>query len=78
MEYLAVGSILAVHLSRRMPQCDFTYHSDASRAIVEMLRKRELDIGLVATPQDRPEGLSCHERRHRARRDRPENSDHRL
>lgn len=51
---------LAVHLSRRMPQCDFTYHSDASRAIVEMLRKRELDIGLVATPQDRPEGLSCH------------------
>jgi DNA-binding transcriptional LysR family regulator len=39
---------LAVYLSKIMPQCDFSYHTDWSHAIVRMLRNRELDLGVVA------------------------------
>ncbi len=56
--YLRVGLIedfdsdmapaLAVHLARQMPQCDFSYLTDSSHLIIAMLRKKELDLGVVA------------------------------
>lgn len=56
--YLRVGLIedfdndiaprLAVYLARQMPQCDFSYLTDSSHLIIAMLRKKELDLGLVA------------------------------
>ncbi|MDO6592132.1 LysR family transcriptional regulator [Loktanella sp. D2R18] len=69
--YLRVGSIedldsdiapeLAVFLSRRMPGCDFLYHTGTSGNITEMLHNRQLDIGISIRPsehlgdlQDRP------------------------
>lgn len=39
---------LAVYMSSIMPQCDFSYHTEWSHAIVRMLRNRELDLGVVA------------------------------
>lgn len=52
---------LAVFLSSNMPACDFLYHTDSSHAIIEMLRDRQLDMGISTTPaekmrdlQDRP------------------------
>ncbi|EEE35879.1 transcriptional regulator, LysR family [Rhodobacteraceae bacterium KLH11] len=52
---------LAVFLSARMPACDFMYHTDSSHAIIDMLRDRQLDLGISTTPgekmrdlQDRP------------------------
>ncbi len=52
---------LAVFLSANMPACDFLYHTDSSHAIIEMLRDRQLDVGISTTPtekmrdlQDRP------------------------
>lgn len=44
---------LAVYLSRRMPACDFTYHSDVSHQILHMLRDRQLDLGITASPSER-------------------------
>lgn len=56
--YLRVGLIedfdsdiapqLAVYLSKQMPQCDFSYLTDSSHLIIGMLRKKELDLGVVA------------------------------
>ena len=56
--YLRIGSIedfdsdimpaLAVHMARVMPKCDFLYHTDASHALLEMLRNRQLDLGITA------------------------------
>lgn len=61
--YLRLGTIedlesdvipdLAVHLSRRMPDCDFLYHTATSREIIDMLRDRELDLGIATAPSDR-------------------------
>ena len=61
--YLRLGTIedlesdvipdLAVHLSRRMPDCDFLYHTATSHEVIEMLRDRELDLGIATTPPDR-------------------------
>ncbi len=61
--YLRVGAIedlendvmpdLAVSLSGQMPQCDFLYHTGASRQIIEMLRNRDLDLGVTTQPEDR-------------------------
>ena len=52
---------LAVFLSEAMPSCDFVYHTDSSHAVIEMLRNRQLDLGITASPgeklaelQDRP------------------------
>ncbi|MGO4909107.1 LysR family transcriptional regulator [Pseudorhodobacter sp. W20_MBD10_FR17] len=39
---------LAVYLSKQMPQCDFSYLTDSSHLIIGMLRKKELDLGVVA------------------------------
>ncbi len=69
--YLRLGAIedfdgdiapeLAVFLSEAMPSCDFVYHTDSSHAVIEMLRNRQLDLGITASPgeklaelQDRP------------------------
>ncbi len=56
--YLRVGLIadfdsdiapqLAVYLAKQMPQCDFSYLTDSSHMIINMLRKKELDLGVVA------------------------------
>lgn len=52
---------LAVFLSEKMPVCDFMYHTDSSHSIIDMLRDRQLDLGITTTPsesvrdlQDRP------------------------
>ncbi len=69
--YLRLGTIedfdsdiipeLAVYLSRNRPLCDFLYHTDSSHTIIEMLRNRQLDLGIASIPseqfrdlQDRP------------------------
>ena len=49
---------LAVYLSSFMPKCDFTFQSDSSHTIIEMLRNRQLDLGIVTVPTDRPSDLN--------------------
>ncbi|MEP3677191.1 LysR family transcriptional regulator [Sulfitobacter sp.] len=59
--YLRIGTIedldsdltpdLAVYLSRHMAGCDFLYHTGTSHEIIRKLRHRELDLGVVTTPQ---------------------------
>ncbi|KIC41453.1 LysR family transcriptional regulator [Ruegeria sp. ANG-R] len=44
---------LAVYLSANMQACDFMYHTDSSHAIIEMLRDRQLDLGISTTPSER-------------------------
>lgn len=66
--YLRVGTIedfdsdimpeLAVFLSASMPTCDFMYHTDSSREIIDMLRNRQLDIGITTAPDERLSDLS--------------------
>nr|WP_319385067.1 LysR family transcriptional regulator [uncultured Roseibium sp.] len=61
--YLRLGTIedfdsdifpaLAVSLFEAMPNCDFLYHTDSSHMIVQMLRNRQLDIGVAATSNER-------------------------
>lgn len=61
--YLRLGTIedfdsdiipsLAVSLFGTMPNCDFLYHTDSSHMIVQMLRNRQLDIGIAASPTER-------------------------
>ena len=61
--YLRLGAIedfdsdiipeLAVFLSRQMPRCDFTYQTDSSHAIIDMLRNRQLDLGVTTSPPER-------------------------
>lgn len=41
---------LAVFLSGQMPSCDFMYQTDSSHAIIEMLRNRQLDLGITSAP----------------------------
>lgn len=69
--YLRLGTIedfdsdimpeLAVFLSANMLACDFLYHTGTSHEIIEMLRNRQLDIGIAGIStepmrdlQDRP------------------------
>ncbi|WP_417522615.1 LysR family transcriptional regulator [Marinovum sp.] len=69
--YLRIGSIedfesdivpgLAVSLSSTMPACDFMYYTGSSHDLIEMLRNRQLDLGITTAPdeplsdlQDRP------------------------
>lgn len=61
--YLRIGTIedfdsdiipeLAVFLSANMPTCDFMYHTDSSHELIEMLRNRQLDLGVGAAPSER-------------------------
>ncbi len=48
---------LAVYLSLQMPRCDFTYQTDTSHAIIELLRNRQLDLGVTTSPPDRMRDL---------------------
>ena len=43
---------LAVFLSSSMPACNFMYHTDSSHMIIEMLRNRQLDLGIITAPTD--------------------------
>lgn len=43
-----IAPTLAVRLAKRMPNCDFHYHTDTSHEIVNRLRNRTLDLGVVA------------------------------
>lgn len=68
--YLRLGTIedldsdvtpaLAVHLSQKMPDCDFLYHVASSHEILEMMRDRELDLGITTTPPERMRDLQDH------------------
>ncbi len=61
--YLRLGTIedfdsdvipdLAVFMSARMPSCDFMYRTDSSHEIIEMLRNRQLDLGITAAPGEK-------------------------
>lgn len=61
--YLRIGTIedfdsdiipeLAVFLSARMPACDFMYQTGSSHEIIEMLRNRQLDLGITTAPTER-------------------------
>ena len=44
---------LAVFLSREMPRCEFTYQTDSSHAIIDMLRGRHIDLGVTTSPPER-------------------------
>ncbi|NKB28230.1 MAG: LysR family transcriptional regulator [Rhodobacteraceae bacterium] len=61
--YLRLGTIedfdsditpeLAVFLSEAMPSCEFLYLTDSSHTVLEMLRNRQLDLGITAAPEGR-------------------------
>ncbi|MFA3920912.1 LysR family transcriptional regulator [Ruegeria hyattellae] len=61
--YLRLGTIedldsdivpeLAVYLSRQMPRCDFLFQTESSHTLIEMLRNRQLDLGITASPSER-------------------------
>ncbi|MDV7143560.1 LysR family transcriptional regulator, partial [Tropicimonas sp. TH_r6] len=65
--YLRIGAIedfdsdivpeLAVFLSEHMPRCDFLFQNGTSAAIHEMLRNRQLDLGITASPGEKPRDL---------------------
>jgi DNA-binding transcriptional LysR family regulator len=65
--YLRLGTIedldsdiipdLAVHLSTKMPHCDFLYMTDFSHALLELLHNRQLDLGITTTPTNRTNDL---------------------
>ena len=44
---------LAIYLSNNMRQCEFMYHTDSSNKIIEMLRDRQLDIGIISNSTER-------------------------
>lgn len=46
-----VTPALAVYLSRALPACNFLYHTANSHEITMMLQQRQLDLGIVTTPQ---------------------------
>lgn len=49
---------LAVSLSDTMPRCDFLYHTSSSHEIIEMLRNRQLDLGITTSPPERLRDLN--------------------
>lgn len=61
--YLRLGSIedldsditpeLAVFLNKQMPKCDFLYHTGSSTTLIDMLRNRQLDVGISIRPPER-------------------------
>ena len=52
-----IGPELAVSLAVGMPSCNFTHRTSASHRILELLRKRQVDIGLANRPVEGPGGL---------------------
>jgi len=65
--YLRLGTIedfdsdivpeLAVFLSTNMTTCDFMYLTDSSHNVIEMLRNRQLDLGIATPPGERMRDL---------------------
>lgn len=65
--YLRLGTIedfdsdiipeLAVHLSKAMPRCDLSFHTDTSHMLIDMLRNRQLDLGISTSPAESTLGL---------------------
>ena len=49
---------LAVFLSSHMPKCDFSFRSGDSHLIIEMLRNRQLDLGVTTSPTERTNDLN--------------------
>lgn len=49
---------LAVFLSAYMPKCDFAFRSGDSHAIIDMLRNRQLDLGVTTAPSERISDLN--------------------
>ncbi|MDG1737873.1 MAG: LysR family transcriptional regulator [Paracoccaceae bacterium] len=49
---------LAVFLSSNMPKCDFSFRSGDSHLIIEMLRNRQLDLGVTTSPSERTNDLN--------------------
>lgn len=47
-----IGPELAVYLASGMPKCDFTHNTRPSHEILELLRKRRIDIGIATRPSD--------------------------
>ena len=68
--YMRIGTIedfdsditpeLAVYLSGTMPVCDFMYHTDSSDEIIDMLRNRQLDLGITAMPSETIRDFNAH------------------
>lgn len=48
---------LAVFLSKSMPRCDLSFHTDSSHRLINMLRNRKLDLGISTTPSERSADL---------------------
>lgn len=44
---------LAVYLNAHMPRCEFTFHTNTSRSILDMLTRHELDLGITTAPTER-------------------------
>ncbi len=49
---------LAVFLSSHMPKCDFSFRSGDSHLIIEMLRNRQLDLGVTTALTERTNDLN--------------------
>lgn len=47
-----IGPELAVHLAAGMPKCDFTHRTRPSHEILDMLRKKQIDIGVASRPHN--------------------------
>lgn len=52
-----IGPELAVYLATGMPGCDFTHNTRPSHEILDLLRKRRIDIGIASRPPDGPPDL---------------------
>lgn len=44
---------LAVFLFKYMPRCDFAFQTASSTAIIDLLRNRQLELGITANPTER-------------------------
>ena len=60
--YLRLGTVedfdsdispeLAAYLLESMPHCDFLYHTASSHTLIEMMRNRQLDLGIASNPTE--------------------------
>ncbi len=48
---------LALHLSDQMPRCAFSFRTDTSSALLQLLRHRELDLAITTAPTERTSEL---------------------
>lgn len=52
-----IGPELAVYLASGMPKCDFTHNTRPSHEILELLRKRRIEIGIATRPSEGADDL---------------------